>query len=502
MKLMLNCRFLAMVAVLALTALSCAAQEAAEEAPMDGLLSVDRAWDYRPYRVRVWICTDGSPEVNANFDRMVSGLQRRAQLADPSAWELLISRAPNPWAFRLPGIIENPEGHREFSELPELKHDDKLMVVCLKTTGGLIHCSVREFDILTQQWGALGRRDVAQWTQLDGSVYDLVATAFMPLARVDRVDVNNNVFMQARAVNLCRRAEENEEGEWELVDNSGSPVWVRDDDMFLPIIRRVGRDGKLDKLAPVEFTFLTINSVDGADVEATVQSSTRAPLAGRTSNRAQKLALVIRPPAENTTLTLVSRNDENKALEGFEVYSRRIGAEKEEASEYLGQTNWRGQISIPPSENGLRVIFIKRGSRALKKIPIMPGLYDQLKTTLPNDEARLYAEGIIKGLRSEVLNLVAQRAVYEEQIEIRLNRNDIEGAKDMLGKYRTLPTLDQLRSRMTDDKSRLKAQASDKREVDYIERMFSTLRQIIAENVGTSKAPELLKRIQDATPKN
>ncbi|MDB4778284.1 hypothetical protein OAG68_02390, partial [bacterium] len=299
------------------------------------------------------------------------------------------------------------------------------------------------------------------------------------------------------AVNLCHRAQMNEEGGWDLVANDGSPVWVRDDDIFLPIIRRVGRDGKLAKLEPVEFTFLTIESLDGPDVVAKVQSSTRAPLAGRTSKRAQKLALVIRPPDENTTLTLVSRGDESHALEGFEVFSRRVGAEKEEASENLGQTNWRGQVSIPPSDDGLRVIFIKRGSRALKKIPIMPGLFKELKTTLPNDEARLNAEGIIKGLRSEVLNLVAQRAVYEEQIEIRLNRNDIEGARDMLDKYRTLPTLDQLRARMTDDRTRLKAQTEDKREMDFIDRMFSTLRQIIAENVGTSKSTELLKRIQE-----
>ncbi len=501
MKLMIDCRLLAVVALLFLGTLPCRAQDNANDVPPDGVLSVDRAWDYRPYRVRVWICTDGSPEINANFDRLVGGLERRAELADPSGWELLVSQAPNPWAFRLPGIIADAEKQIELSELPELQFDDKLMVVCLESSGGLIHCRVREFDVLTQQWSALIQREIALRAQLDATVYDLVSTAFMPLARVDRVDKQNNVFMRARAVNLCHRAQMNATGGWDLVANNGSPVWVRDDDIFLPIIRRVGRDGKLAKLEPVEFTFLTIDSMDGADVTAKIQSSTRSPLAGRTSKRAQKLALVIRPPEENTTLTLVSRDDEDHPLEGFEVYSRRVGAVKEEASEHLGQTNWRGQVSIPPSDDGLRVIFISRGSRRLKKIPIMPGLYKELKTTLPNDEARLNAEGIVKGLRSEVLNLVAQRAVYEEQIEIRLDRDDIDGAREMLNKYRALPTLDQLRARMTDDRTRLKAQTDDKREMNFIDGMFSTLRQIIAENVGSSKSTELLKRIQDAPKK-
>ena len=500
MKLSKDYRWFAIIAFLCLGLGSWVqAQEEVADTPPDGVLSVDRAWDYRPYRVRVWICADGSPDINANFDRLVSGLARRAELADPSGWELLISRAPNPWGFRFPQIIDQAEDHKGFGEIPELSYDDKLMVVCLESSGGRIHCRVREFDILTQQWGALLRREVAQRSQLDAAVYDMVSTAFMPLARVDRVDKQNNVFMRARAVNLCQRAQINEEGDWELEANSGSPVWVRDDDKFLPIIRRTDRDGNLIKLEPVEFTFLTIEELEGPDVTAKIQSSTRAPLAGRTSKRAQKLALVIRPPAENSTLTLVSRDDESHPLEGFDIYSRWIGATKDEASDYLGQSNWRGQISIPPSEHGLRVIYVKRGSRVLKKLPIMPGLFDNLQTTLPNDEARLNAEGVIRGLRSEVLNLVTQRAVYEDQIEARLNENDIEGAREMLNKYRALPTLDQLRSRMTNDRTRLKAQTEDKREIAYIDRMFSTLRQIIADNVGTSKSTELLERIQKAS---
>lgn len=475
--------------------------EVVEQGPTDGVLPVDRAWDYRPYRVRVWICTDGSADINANVPKLIRGLKRTSELVDPSGWELLVSRAPNPWAFRFPNIIEDAEKSSGFDQLPEIQFDDKLMVVCLRSDGGLIHCRVREYDVLTQQWSALVQREIAQRSQLDATVYDLVATAFMPVARVDRVDKTNAVFMRARAVNLCQRAQMTADGQWELADNSGSPVWVRNDDKFLPIIRRTGRDGKLSKLEPIEFTFLTINELTGPDIVAQVQSTQRAPLAGRTSKRAQKIALVIRPPEEDTTLSLVSRDDESHALEGFEVYSRRVGATKEEPSDYLGLTDWRGSVQIPPSEHGLRVIYIKRGSRPLKKLPIMPGLYKSLKTTLPNDEARLNAEGIIKGLRSEVLNLVAQRAVYEDQIQIALDKNNLEGAKHMLDKYRALPTLDALRSRMTDDETRLKAQTSDKREMDYINNMFSTLRQIIGDNVGESKSTKLLQQIQQATPK-
>ncbi|MDB4778196.1 hypothetical protein OAG68_01940, partial [bacterium] len=123
MKLMIDCRLLGVVALLFLGTLPCLAQETVKAVPPDGVLSVDRAWDYRPYRVRVWICTDGSPEINANFDRLVGGLKRRSELADPSGWELLVSRAPNPWAFRLPGMIAEAEKHDEVKSLSELVFD-------------------------------------------------------------------------------------------------------------------------------------------------------------------------------------------------------------------------------------------------------------------------------------------------------------------------------------------------------------------------------------------
>ena len=297
-----------------------------------------------------------------------------------------MSRAPNPWGYRLPVLLESvieSDVIAGLAELPELKYDDKLMVVCLESKGGLVSCRVRELDLLTRQWGAVVKREVAEKSQLDATAFDLVSTAFMPIARVERVDQNNNVYLRARAVNACKRLIRTLDGKWEVVDNVGSPVWVRNDDRFLPIIRRTDRSGEISQLEPIEFTFLSISEVDGADVTTKIQSYHRAPLAGRTSKRAQKLAWVIRPPEQSTELKFVSRDDEEYPLEGFEVYSRRVGAEKEEASEYLGVSDWRGLISIPPSEHGLRIIYVKRGNRPLKKLPVMPGLYSRLQTTLP-----------------------------------------------------------------------------------------------------------------------
>lgn len=494
---------LAVLVFVALSANPVQAQDT-DEGPQDGVLRIDRAWDYRPYRVRVWICTDGSPDIIANYDSLVKGIQRRSIVADPSAWEFLISQAPTPWRYRFLTSLhkvnedadENVSG---FEELPELKYDDKLMVVCLESKGGLIRCRVRELDLLTRQWGAVVKRDVAEKSQLDATVFDLISTAFMPIARVERVDRENNVYLRARAVKACKLLTRDEAGEWQVIDNVGSPVWVRDNDRFLPIIRKTDRSGEISQLKPIEFTFLSIADVDGAFVTAKIQSYHRAPLAGRTSKRAQKLALVIRPPEQSTELKFVSRDDETYALEGFEIYSRRVGAKKEEASEYLGITDWRGLISIPPSEHGLRIVYVKRGNRPLKKLPIMPGLYTRLQTTLPNDEARLNAEGIIKGLESEILNLVAQRALYEKRIDNALEKDNLRLADELFNLYNELPTSDDMNLRISNDEQSLRSQTSDKRERELILKMFSTLRTMVSTSVANSKIAELNRKIRIAT---
>ena len=60
---------LEVLAVLVFVALSANPVQAQDTdvGPQDGVLRIDRAWDYRPYRVRVWICTDGSPDIIAKL---------------------------------------------------------------------------------------------------------------------------------------------------------------------------------------------------------------------------------------------------------------------------------------------------------------------------------------------------------------------------------------------------------------------------------------------------
>jgi hypothetical protein len=460
------------------------------------------AWEFRPYQVAVWLCTDGSPNIMANLDTLSDDLLRRSELIDPSGWMLTVSAPSSRWRWAFLQAIEHPESHtEELAQLPELAEYDKLIAVCLTESNGVFRCQARELDIRTQQWGSLIEDSAARFAELGAVTIRAISRAFMPIARVDRVTEKDEVYLRVRAMQACNRAEMNEEGKWIVAPITDSPVWIDPRDRFLPVIRFTDRQGNLTRLEPVEFTFLTIEKQEGPLAICSIQSFLRAPLAGRQSKRAQKLALVIRPPDRSTVLKLVSRGKEAKPLEGYEVWSGFPGAQKGEF-ELLGKTDWKGTIEIPPSERGMRILYVAHGSRRLTKLPIIPGLHDFLETTVPDDETRLYAEGVISGLNNEILNLVAQRNVFESEIDLALKKNELDHARELLVDYQNLTSPQDLKTRLADEESRLQSQTENNRELDFIDTMFDTLREILDSKLVESRETELLQRLQDASLKS
>ena len=462
----------------------------------DLLEAKDRAWQYRPYRVAVWLCLDGSPELSAVSERLKSQLLAHAELIDPSGWDLAVDAAPRQWRWQLLDNIETPNLLGGFQTEPTLQDYDKLMVVTLSCPDGTTRARVREYDMLTGQWGALVSRNLAQRDRLSAAVMEMFRNAFMPLARIDRVTPKAGARLLPRALQACVFNKRVDLESYEAAENTQSPVFIRKEDRFLPVIRRTDRKGELKTLDPIEFTFLTVREMSTLEVMCDVQSSQRGPLAQRKSKRAQKLALVIRAPEQPTELTLVSREKDAAPIPGIEIWSRRIGMTKDDASEYIGKTDWQGSIVIPPDDNRLRLVYLKRGSRALKKLPIVPGLYSSVTSSVPNDTVRLFSQGVITGFQNDITSLVIQRRVFEEDIDSAIKKKDLDTAKQILREYQELDTPQNIRSRMTDEQVRLESLTNDKREVDHIRKMFDNLNEVVGAEINKSRESELQASVQ------
>ena len=509
----------------------------------------ERAWEYRPYHVAVWFCLDGSPALNSVYQSVALDVTRRSELVDPSGWDLTTGLAPSKWRHRFNKYLEYPEKLSDAAGLDSIQTYDKLMIVCINSDSGQTNVRVRELDITTQQWGPLVERDLAQLSNLGQTVMDGIMKAFMPIAKIERIDaidyedekgkkrIRKEVVMQIRGIqssittrkthrpgSLRLANEPSETGspagdpsadpseessaaednapqtqedwfEWTAEHIESSPVYFRDQDRMLPVIRKTDRKGNLVMLEPIEFTFLTVNEQAGPVVKASIESYHRSPLAQRKSKRAQKLALVIRPPENNTTLYLYTPDKESSPLEGFEIWSRRPGSTTDEKSEFLGKTNWRGGFDIPPSPEGLRIIYVKRGSRALRRLPVIPGLYESVSTQLPNDETRLFAEGVIQGLQNEILSLVIRREVFESEIAAALEEDNLPVAREALKQLEELETPNDFKNRMSEDESLLEIKTTDKREREYIKTRFESLRKLLTSQQQKSRQNEFLEKI-------
>ena len=165
-------------------------------------------------------------------------------------------------------------------------------------------------------------------------------------------------------------------------------------------------------------------------------------------------------------------------MEGYEVWARRPADTKEVKSTFLGKTDWRGNIQIPPVPEGLRLIYIKRGVRALRKLPVIPGFKDRLVSSLPNDDARLFSEGVIRGYGNEIINLVVQRELLEQEITVLIGSEKFDEADDKLQEYKSLETPNDMKRRMSDEEVRLKSMTEDQREAGVITDMFQSLKEL------------------------
>ncbi|HMO14257.1 MAG TPA: hypothetical protein PKD64_01450 [Pirellulaceae bacterium] len=457
--------------------------------------SSEFAWEFDPYQIKVWICSDQSSFLNAQARRLCDQVREELESMDPSGWRISVETAPHPWNWRLL-LSHDLEAHtRTLVELPEIYAFDKFICVRVRHEFGRFSIQTQELDFRTQQWGAKDIRTVSNREVLAHSLSDSVAKAFMPLARIDKVwdkvisetkRIPNVVKLRARAAGLNQVLQQDESGNWVIVTNRFTPVAVRDEDVFMPVIRRLDRDNRLEAINRIHWTFLHITDISGTSIECNTLATGRAPLSGREGRRTQRFALVIRAPQRPTYLKLTSRDRDNpRPIPDLEIYSRPPNADTEEASEFLGTTDWRGIIKIPPNQDPMRVLYVKSGARPLARLPIIPGLYETISSPLPDDQLRLYAEGITQGLGFDLIDIAIQRKVLGFEIERSLRAGNFEAAQAAISELRSLPNSMLFNNRLNNELKRLNA--LDPTEAEKIAKMFNQLLEASNKELSTSE---------------
>jgi hypothetical protein len=382
-------------------------------------------WEYAPYQVRIWLALPDDPTwQNGNFDQLRHVLLGRAEAAFGSVWSCEVEPAPVPLASDIRFRLEDLTVEQVQAELPKGYPADKIYLVGLTEEDGLLKLQIRELDYRARQLGIVLQRSTPQRDDLPWQIWDGIAQAFTPVARIERV-TGNEISARIRGGGL--------------ITSETSPAWIKKGAALRPVIRRNDRFGEPAKggISLVNWTMLEVEQQATASLTCKLQTGYRSPIPAKANSRLERLALLVQPQFPATTLHLRGRDANATPLAGYEVWRKTEGLE----GILLGYTDWRGDIQLPQAETGaLQTLLIKSGGQLLARLPLVPGQQPRMEATVVNDDSRLQAEGMVQSLQSRVLDLEARRQITAARLRSKIKENKFDDAQQLLDEFRTIET--------------------------------------------------------------
>jgi hypothetical protein len=159
---------------------------------------------------------------------------------------------------------------------------------------------------------------------------------------------------------------------------------------------------------------------------------------------------------------------------------------------FVGRTDWDGRIVIEKSDSPLRLMYVKNGGAVLARLPIVPGQSDLEVADLFGDDQRLRAEAYIRGTQNAIVDLVAIRQLLAARIRLRLEKGQLQEAKDLLEALRGEPSYEKI----ADDMGRklLQLKGRNAAEQMKIDQMFAQTREMLVKNIS----PAIIRELEDA----
>jgi len=507
------------------------------------LTAQQQAWEFSPYKVQIWLATETAGELDQHVRQSLTlalsqrieaiiGAPWAAEIIDPPA-DLRSSMLIDP-ALVTPEVLD--------TVAPESLKNDKIILLTVHVNPREFSVEARELDCRTRLFGASVRRIVRQPDLLEIVCFDAVSDSFRAVTRLEE-GAPKTAIVRVRAGGL--------------VLAQSSPCYVGVDDVLLPIQRNNDRAGLPILIVPIEWTFLQVQTPDETNpylMTCRVWSGKPNPVSGRLTARKERYALKVKPTAETTTLRVMSRavkkDDEPYPMPGLEVYAKapepdpppesenqppaatpvaseaataagdqgetKAPATESEAkeqpaaaakpdtpkvmgepAELLGRTDWRGTSEIGQSETLLRIVYLKNGGQLLARLPMVPGLEPMLIASVPDDAPRLQAEGFIKGMQGQLVDLEAQRQILKARFLMRINEGKLDEAQALLEEIKQLPTRNDLKGQLNVQQS-LQLVSPTKSVQAKIDQLYAKMTEALGTYLSPTMVNELTTILNDA----
>ena len=506
-----------------------AAQEKAKNAKSDDKEGEDeakaksKAWQYDPYRIRVWVALDFDGALTPSLFRAIQHrVEDGAESVAFSTWSLAVEPVPDQllradMVQRLASLTPNQihalagmstvralapgkppprrgsatdeeEEEKKWSVSPfaeqlraAINENDKIVLLAVKRTGLGYEIECRELDTVTRNLGLLHQRETRQRSMIPDLAFGAVYAAFRPLVRIRSVAGNGkDAEGLVRAGGLM-------EGQW-------SPSRVVVNDALVPVVRtndRLGQPKEVNGIRETDWSYLHVTAQEDEDVTLRLHSALRGPLGGRGGSRVQRFGLKVNPRTTTTKVRLISK-ERGRPLSGYEIFSRHL--EDKEDAIFIGLTNWNGEIEVDQKgEIPLRLLYIKNGGSLLAGIPLLAGHHEFQQAEMRDDEVRLQAEAFVRSIQNTILDTVAQRQMIASRIQKAMKEGQRDEAQQHLDKYTSLPELPVVLAQLSSRKKGMTT--NDRRMQMQIDLMFKETQDLAVEYLESDEEMALKKLV-------
>jgi hypothetical protein len=133
----------------------------------------------------------------------------------------------------------------------------------------------------------------------------------------------------------------------------------------------------------------------------------------------------------------------------------------------------------------------------LARLPMVPGLETVQIASVPDDSPRLQAEGFVKGIQGQLMDLEAQRQILKARFLMRIEEGKIVEAQALLEEIKQLPNRDDL-VRQLDIQQNQQVESPIKSVQARIDHLYGKLREALGKYLSPSLVNNLTKVLNDA----
>lgn len=412
----------------------------------------------KPYRVTVTVGFDG-PDTSSPVLRqqLVDDIRLGIARMYGAMWDVQVSASD----WMIPANTHRLQRLTEadlIDRYPETAAE-KVILISIAGDLGLFEISSREFDSRVQELSPLLTRQTYDVQSVSHLACQLTRDCFRPVLLLSGPTVDGKSLefhLQAGA----------------FVPPDPSAAQIADGDVLRTFMRQLDRrnPGKIKFRQKLDLCYIRVTSfnrvlstaigpedqdvsiegavppnesefIDRGHVQGVMIAHGPVPFGGKGRNL-QQIGLRQRPAAEKSRVRMVLKARPDRPLICYRVdrVSKLLQTDVSDIPNVrlLTDRNGEVEIAVDPA-NPTYWLYVYSGSMLLARVPYAPGLIPQDVMLLPDDSIRLAVEGELYLLRDELVDMVAQKAVYVSIAKKAAAAGDKSGVEAALANLDALP---------------------------------------------------------------